>query len=212
MNSRRRSSNIVIEKMARRHHAVAGAVQNIKIFQLAVERVRPFDRKQSGRKPAIEPPAFQVTGEIGSTLDHHEAAVRTARELMQTPRLIQRPLRQAVPGCRRPAIHHRQPENVIVLVFIALDVQPVRTLRGQREHLQCNIAVRQARNVHLSVGAALQQIPSPQKRIGVKIGDGELLVQIQRSLGCRVGRLLHQLVLVLVHQLRDLHEERGRDT
>ena len=69
--------------MAGRHHAVAGAVQNIKILQLTVERVRPFDRKQSGRKPAIVPPPFQVTGEIGSTLNHHKAAARTFRELIR---------------------------------------------------------------------------------------------------------------------------------
>src|ERR1035441_3218740 len=99
MNSRRRSSNVVIEKMAGRHHPVSRSIQNIKILELAIKRVRPFDRKQSGREVAIEPPSFQVTGEIGRTLNYHEAAARTNRELMQTPRLIERSFRQAGPGC-----------------------------------------------------------------------------------------------------------------
>jgi hypothetical protein len=44
----RRSANIVIEKMAGRHHSVSGAVENVEILQLAIERVCAFDGKQSG--------------------------------------------------------------------------------------------------------------------------------------------------------------------
>src|SRR5208337_1436337 len=104
-----------------------------------------------------------------------------------------------------------EPENVIVLVFIALNVQTMRALGGHGEHLQCNVAIREAGNVNVPVGAALQQIAAPQKRVGVKIGDGELFVQSQCPPGCHVGRLVHNFILVLFHQTRDGQQKRRHD-
>src|SRR5208337_36207 len=197
--------------MAGRHHAVAGAVQDVEILQLAVERVSAFDGKQSGREPAIQPAAFQVGGEISGTLNHHETASRSARELMQAACLIQRPLGEAVPGCGRPAVYNCQPENVIVLVFVALNVQTVRALGGQGKHLQGDVAVGEAGNVNVPVSTAVQQVAAPQQRVGVKVGDGELFVQIERALGCRVGRLVHNFVLVFVDQTRDGDKKSHQD-
>jgi hypothetical protein len=97
--------------------------------------------------------------------------------------------------------------NIVALVIIALDVQTVRTLRGHRKYLQSNIAVGEARNVHVPVGSALQQIAPPEKRVGMKIGDGELFVQIKRPRRRRIRRLFEQLILVLVQQPRNFEEE-----
>jgi hypothetical protein len=63
----------------------------------------------------------------------------------------------------------------------------------------------------VAVLAALKQIAAPQKRIGVKVDDGELLVEVEGLLGCRIRRLLDQLVKVPIEKARDLGEARGGD-
>ena len=50
--------------------------------------------------------------------------------------------------------------------------------------------------------AALQQIPSPQKRIGVKPGMVSSLCRFSAPSDATQGWSLYQLVLVLVHQPR----------
>src|SRR5208337_3082773 len=93
----------------------------------------------------------------------------------------------------------------------ALNVQTVRALGGQGKHLQGDVAVGEAGNVNLPIGTTLQQIAAPQERIGMKVSDGELFVQIERPRRCRVGRLVHDFILVFVHQTRESQKEGNQD-
>jgi len=61
MHSRRRSPNVVVEKMAGRHHAVSGAIEDVEILQFPIERVRSFYGKQASRQPAVAAAPLQVT-------------------------------------------------------------------------------------------------------------------------------------------------------
>ena len=94
--------------MAGRHHAVTGTVKNIKILQFAVERVRSFNREQSGREPMMIATAFEVIVKVRGALNYDETALRGARELMESPRLIEGALGQAVPGRPWPSFDNRE--------------------------------------------------------------------------------------------------------
>jgi hypothetical protein len=52
-----------------------------------------------------------------------------------------------------------------------LDVEMPWRLRGRGEHLEREVALDHAREVDVSMGAALEQIAAPQQRIGVEIRD-----------------------------------------
>ena len=166
------------------------------------------------RKPAVTPgfvaAAFQVVLEIPGRPDHRERTAGPRRRLIQAAGLMQRPLLEAPPCSRRPPLGDHERQHRVGIPAVAVDVHAARDFRDDGERLDGRVALDEARDVNVPKAPARQQIPVPQQRVGVKIGNDERAMQLGGPGRRTVGRPLNHAVqrgfrLARDHRKQDHH-------
>ena len=82
--------------------------QLLQVPEFAVQRMHAFDREQAGGERGTAPAPIEVAHEPRTVRHHDKLAPRTFGQSMQARGLVQRALRQAVPGTDRPALRDDQ--------------------------------------------------------------------------------------------------------
>jgi hypothetical protein len=102
------------------------------------------------------------------------------RRLRDAGGLIERAFGQVVPGAGRPQLRHREESDVVALRSVALDVHVPRGLGHDGERLQGQAALDQPRHVDMPARTAAQQVPIPQRGVGMQVGHEERGMDLPR--------------------------------
>ena len=79
---------------------------------------------------------------------------------------------QARPGPRRPPLEQRERRlHVRRRRAVALKIEPERSLRDGREHLQAHVPLAPTRHIAVARFVSQQQIPPPEQHVVVQIDD-----------------------------------------
>src|SRR5258706_5822897 len=105
---------------------------------------------------------------------------------MQLAGLVEHPRLAVDERPQRPQTHEAEERHGVRPERVrALDARDDREARHDAEDLQRDAALAQPRDVDVSFRAPLQEIASPEERIGVQIDDGSLAMQRRGALGYR---------------------------
>ena len=143
-----------------------------------LDQVHGADHVFTARAP------FDQVFEILAALDQLEP--RILCEPLQLVELVGGALIEAAPRPDRPARRDREGRDAIGVVGVAVVVLPARALGRRAEDLQRDVAAFEPRQVHLADLRFLREVPPPQHRVRVQVGDEQRLVQRPRLVADRV--------------------------
>ncbi|HZI57163.1 MAG TPA: hypothetical protein VFF39_10330, partial [Verrucomicrobiae bacterium] len=117
------------------------------------------------------------------------------REFVEPGSLIQSALLGAVPCSRRPALNQGKKADLIRGIRVFVDIYATGAGSDQRECLNGDVALLQARQIDMATAGLLEQVAVPEQTVGMEIGHNELSVQLV----CRRGSLVRRRFEDFIH-------------
>ena len=184
----RRPAERVVEEVAGRHHPEAGVGHDLDVGRVAVQGMGALDGQEAGGDRGTVAPGDLVGGQVGRRSDDPEAAVGARGQAVGAA------ARWSARGRSRRHVAGGQPSARASRMTSSLRSSLRSRLRWRGDCVvaartcERDVAVDQPRHVHLAAGPALQQVPAPEQRVGVEVGDPQAGVQRARPVGRLIGR------------------------
>ena len=125
--------------------------------------------------------------------------------------MIERALKDRVPGPHRPALNDRERGNVVAVGGIAVIILAGRGLGHTREDLERDTAGPQARQIGMTAIIPARRVAHPQKHVGVQIGDPQRCMKGFGLLADRIGLVRGDAVHPGINPGRQDHEDEADD-